>query len=65
MHPVHPYNLLLTEHWMVMVRRRIESHAGFSVNALGFAGYLLATKNSNLDWLRTSGGDALLDLVSL
>tara|TARA_Y100000991_G_scaffold154845_1_gene117793 strand:- start:622 stop:1437 length:816 start_codon:yes stop_codon:yes gene_type:complete len=65
MHPVHPYNLLVTDHWMAMVRRRIESHAGFSVNALGFAGYLLATKNSNLDWLRTSGGDALLDLVSL
>ncbi len=63
--PQHPYNLLLSKQWMVMVRRRKEHHVGFSVNALGFAGYLLATKHSDLDWLRGRGGDALLDCVSL
>jgi len=62
--PQHPYNLLLSNQWMVMVRRSQESHAGFSVNALGFAGYMLATEQSNLKWLQSSGGDALLDCVS-
>ena len=49
---------------MVMVRRQKESHAGFSVNALGFAGYMLATDESDMNWLTSAGGDALLDQVS-
>ena len=49
---------------MVMVRRLKESHAGFSVNALGFAGYMLATDESDMNWLTSAGGDALLDQVS-
>ena len=62
--PKHPYNLLLCNKWMVMVRRRKESHAGFSVNALGFAGYMLATEASDMSWLANCGGDTLLDQVS-
>ena len=62
--PQHPYNLLLCKKWMVMVRRQKESHAGFSVNALGFAGYMLATDESDMSWLTSAGGDALLDQVS-
>ena len=62
--PKHPYNLLLCNKWMAMVRRQKESHAGFSVNALGFAGYMLATEASDMTWLASSGGDALLDQVS-
>ena len=62
--PKHPYNLLLCNKWMVMVRRRKESHAGFSVNALGFAGYMLATEVADMSWLANCGGDALLDQVS-
>ena len=63
-HPQHPYNLLLCKKWMVMVRRKKESHAGFSVNALGFAGYMLATDESDMSWLTSAGGDALLNQVS-
>ena len=63
-HPQHPYNLLLCKKWMVMVRRKKESHAGFSVNALGFGGYMLATDESDMNWLTSAGGDALLDQVS-
>ena len=62
--PQHPYNLLLCKKWMVMVRRQKESHAGFSVNALGFAGYMLATDESDMSWLTSAGGDALLNQVS-
>jgi sulfate adenylyltransferase (ADP) / ATP adenylyltransferase len=59
------YNLLLTPEWMAMVRRRTEGAAGFSINALGFAGYLLATANSDLNWLKTNGPEALLREVIL
>ena len=59
------YNLLLTPQWMAMVRRRQEGAAGFSINALGFAGYLLATANSDLNWLKTHGPEALLREVIL
>ncbi|MGB1622860.1 MAG: hypothetical protein ACPHAS_09360 [Synechococcus sp.] len=33
---------------------------GFSVNALGFAGYLLSTDESDRAWLKTEGPDVLL-----
>ncbi len=59
------YNLLVTPQWMAMVRRRREGAAGFSINALGFAGYLLATGNADLDWLKTHGPEALLREVIL
>lgn len=54
------YNLLITPQWIAMVRRRQEGASGFSINALGFAGYLLATDSADLDWLRTHGPEALL-----
>ena len=50
---------------MAMVRRRREGAAGFSVNALGFAGYLLATTDADLHWLRAQGPEALLREVVL
>lgn len=59
------YNLLLTPQWMAMVRRRREGAAGFSVNALGFAGYLLATTGADLHWLKAQGPEALLREVVL
>jgi len=57
------YNLLLTPQWMAMVIRRQEGAAGFSVNGLGFAGYLLATAQSDLNWLKRHGPEALLRQV--
>jgi ATP adenylyltransferase len=62
--PRHPYNLLFTDQWFLTVRRRSEHCAGFSVNALGFAGYLLATEASDLRWLQQEGPWALLRTVA-
>ncbi len=62
--PRHPYNLLFTDHWFMSVRRQREHCAGFSVNALGFAGYLLATEKSDLDWLQQQGPWQLLKSVA-
>jgi ATP adenylyltransferase len=62
--PRHPYNLLFTDHWFMSVRRQREHCAGFSVNALGFAGYLLATQGSDLDWLQQQGPWQLLRSVA-
>lgn len=62
--PRHPYNLLFCRDWFLMIRRRREHAAGFSLNALGFAGYLLRTEHSDLDWLRLHGPWALLEAVA-
>jgi ATP adenylyltransferase len=62
--PRHPYNLLFSDHWFLSVRRQREHCAGFSVNALGFAGYLLATEGSDLDWLLQQGPWQLLRAVA-
>ncbi|MEB3235885.1 MAG: ATP adenylyltransferase [Cyanobacteriota bacterium] len=62
--PTAPYNLLFTDHWLLTVRRRQEHAHGFSINALGFAGYLLATEGSDLHWLQRFGGWGLLNQVA-
>ena len=62
--PLHPYNLLFDDRWFVTVRRCREGVAGFSVNALGFAGCLLQTEHSDLEWLRRHGPWALLQAVA-
>ena len=61
--PAVPYNLLLTQSWMALIRRSQDQIRGFSVNALGFAGYLLATQRSDLAWLQSHGGEQLLRQV--
>ena len=61
--PAVPYNLLLTQSWMALIRRSQDQVMGFSVNALGFAGYLLATQRSDLAWLQNQGGEQLLRKV--
>lgn len=62
--PRHPYNLLFSDQWFLTVKRRCEHQAGFSINALGFAGYLLATQRSQLDWLLAHGPWKLLQDVA-
>ncbi len=61
--PAAPYNLLLTQTWMALIKRSQDQVKGFSVNALGFAGYLLATQRSDLPWLQSHGGEQLLRQV--
>jgi ATP adenylyltransferase len=63
--PRHPYNVLFDDHWFLTVRRWREHGAGFSVNALGFAGYLLCTERSERDWLERYGPWALLASVAV
>lgn len=62
--PLQSYNLVFDDHWFLTVRRRQERQAGFSVNGLGFAGYLLSTPGSDLEWLRRHGPWALLAAVA-
>jgi ATP adenylyltransferase len=59
-----PYNLLFNDDWFLTVLREREHCAGFSVNALGFAGYLLATAGSDLVWLEQQGPWQLLRSVA-
>ena len=58
--PSQPYNLLLSRRWLALIRRHCEGVRGFSVNALGFAGYLLSTEASDRRWLQSVGPESLL-----
>ena len=58
--PLHPYNLLISTRWMTLVKRSCDEVHGYSVNALGFAGYLLSTERSNRTWLAAHSPEALL-----
>jgi len=62
--PRRPYNLLIGPDWVLTVERVQEHWAGFSINALGFAGYLLITQGSDLDWLQRHGPWELLQAVA-
>ena len=62
--PRHPYNLLFDDDWFLTVRRVKEHCAGFSLNALGFAGYLLCTEASDRGWLQRHGPWELLRTVA-
>jgi ATP adenylyltransferase len=62
--PRHAYNLLFDRDWFVTIRREREHAAGFSINGLGFAGYLLITPRSDLEWLREQGPWSLLATVA-
>ncbi len=62
--PQFPYNLLITKDWLCLIRRRKESAYGFSINSLGFSGYLLSTEKSDLKWLASNGLEKLLIHVS-
>lgn len=62
--PRHAYNLLFDDHWFLTVRRVKEHCAGFSVNGLGFAGFLLCTAHSDVDWLKRNGPWTLLEHVA-
>ena len=61
--PRKPYNLLFGDHWMGLVSRSRDECHGFSVNALGFAGYLLCSERSDRSWLDQHGPEALLKEV--
>ena len=59
--PRYPYNLIFTNSWMILIKRKTDNLYGFSINALGFAGYLLVTKKSNIKYLKKYGPEKLLE----
>ena len=61
--PICPYNLLITDKWIGLIRRSKESYKGFSINALGFAGYFLVSRNSNIKWIREQKPLSILNEV--
>ena len=59
--PKHPYNILITNEWIAMVKRKQDHLHGFSINGLGFAGYILVTEKSNVNYLKKNGPVKLLE----
>jgi ATP adenylyltransferase len=59
------YNLLATRRWMLIVPRRQSGVGGIAVNALGFAGHLLARSSEQVDEIRRQGPLAILRAVGL
>ena len=58
--PLKPYNLLITSKWIALVTRKTDRSNGFSINALGFAGYFLGTRRSDVDILIKYGPEIIL-----
>ena len=61
--PLTPYNLLITQKWVAIIRRTKEKAYGFNINALGFAGYFLGKKNSDISLLTREGPEEILNEV--
>ncbi len=59
-----PYNLLMTNHWMLLVPRTVEHFDGISVNALGFAGSLFVRDAQQMDAIRRHGPMSVLQTVT-
>jgi len=62
--PPAPYNFLATREWMMVVPRTRERAASISVNALGFAGSVLAKDHEQLAAIRRLGPMSLLRAVT-
>ncbi len=60
-----PYNLLMTDSWMLLVPRSQEFSHGISVNALGYVGSLFVKDQTGLDTIRRIGPMNLLREVSV
>ncbi|AIQ97117.1 putative ATP adenylyltransferase [Prochlorococcus sp. MIT 0801] len=61
--PIKPYNLLITKRWISLIVRSKDRSHGFNINALGFAGYFLGTKRSDIDMLIKFGPESILKHV--
>ena len=59
--PLFPYNLLITNRWIAIIKRTSDYVHGFSINALGFAGYILVTDNCDKFFLNRNGPEKLLE----
>jgi ATP adenylyltransferase len=61
----HPYNVLLTRDWMLFVPRTRHRWHSVPINALGFAGSLLARDRDELERVRRAGPMHLLRHVAV
>jgi len=61
--PLKPYNLLITSKWIALITRKTDKSNGFNINALGFAGYFLGTRVSDIDSLIKYGPEKILKNV--
>lgn len=59
-----PYNLLVTRNWLLMVPRTVANYAGIPINALGFAGALLARDRAQFNRICELGPLELLRRVT-
>ena len=59
--PRYPYNLIFTNNWMALIKRRADNLFGVSINALGFAGYILVTEKSDIKYIKKYGPEKLLE----
>ena len=59
--PKFPHNILITNNWIAIIKRKYDHLFGFSVNGLGFAGYILLTDKSNINYLKRYGPEKLLE----
>lgn len=55
-----PYNLLMTDNWMMIIPRTHDRYQGISINALGFAGLILVKNDEQLEVVQSLGGNRLL-----
>ena len=53
--------MILTNHWMLLIKRKTDNLFGISVNALGYAGYLLVTEKSDLNYLKKYGPEKFIE----
>lgn len=60
----HPYNLLATRSWMLLVPRTREHFETISVNALGFAGSLFVRNVAERELVLRVGPRAVLGAVT-
>jgi len=59
--PRYPYNLIFTNRWIILIKRKTDNLFGISINALGYAGYILVTEKSDINYLRKLGPEKLLE----
>ncbi len=50
-----PYNLLMTRQWMLVVPRSEGRPDGVAINALGYAGFMLAKNQQQFNHIKTTG----------
>ena len=58
--PKSPYNLLITNRWLSIIKRKSDFVHGFSINGLGFSGYILVTERCDTNFLKQNGPEKLL-----